>query len=259
MAHLLIFDALNLIRRVHAALGKQALPPEAQLLATRARLQQTVRLILEEVRPTHVIAIFDGEAPSWRHQLYPAYKLGRTPMPAELQAGLEDLQGDLWNAGVDALLSDGDEADDLVASLSLQLTSRQQPVTLISTDKGFCQLLPSGLQIRDYFNRRWLDEDFVQAQFGVHSHQLVDYWALTGLSGSNIKGVPGIGPKTASQLLQRYASLEEILHTPDTDKPLQKIQEHADIAQLAQTLVRLRLDIPLGFNLKAIRYPRQTD
>ena len=255
MAHLLIFDALNLIRRLHAALGKQALDSQALLLATEQRLERTVLGILHEVSPSHVIAVFDGEAPSWRHQLYPEYKAGRTPMPAELQSGMPSLQESLWRCGVDSLLTDGDEADDLIATLNQQMSQHRQAVTLISTDKGFCQLLDSGIQIRDYFNRRWLDSTFVQHEYGLLPRQLVDFWALTGLSGSHIKGVPGIGPKSATELLQQHDTLAQLLATdPGTDKRLQKIHANQHEALLAQTLVRLRCDIPLGFNLKEIRY-----
>lgn len=259
MAHLLIFDALNLIRRLHAALGKQPLDTNALLLATRQRLLSTVQGILGEVQPTHVIAVFDGEQPSWRHSLYPDYKLGRTPMPEELLQGMELLQAALWECGVDSLLTAGDEADDLIATLSQQLTQRQQQVTLISTDKGFCQLLPSGLQIRDYFNRRWLDQAFVMNQYGLRAEQLVDYWALSGVSGSHIKGVAGIGAKSASALLQEFGSLDQILAQEGTEHRLvRRVQEQITEARLAQTLVRLRLDIPLGFNLKDIRYSPPT-
>jgi protein Xni len=260
MAHLLIFDALNLIRRLHAALAKQALDEAALLIATRQRLSSTVQGILAEVAPTHVIAVFDGEQPSWRHDIYPAYKQGRSPMPAELQQGMEQLQTTLWECGVDSLLTEGDEADDLIATLSQQLTQRQQQVTLISTDKGFCQLLPSGIQIRDYFNRRWLDRAFVQAQYGVTPEQLVDYWALSGVPGSHIKGVAGIGAKSATALLQEFGSLAQMLAVEaGENRLLKRVQEQSTDARLAQTLVRLRLDIPLGFNLKAIRYTPPTE
>ncbi len=256
MAHLLIFDALNLIRRLHAAIGKQPLPAESLLKATCQRVQQTVRGILDEVTPSHVIAVFDGESPSWRHELYPEYKAGRSPMPPELATGMETLQESLWHCGVDALLPEGDEADDLIATLNQQLFLHQQQVTLISTDKGFCQLLDTGIQIRDYFNRRWLDHAFVQQEYGLPAASLVDYWAITGIAGSNVRGVAGVGPKGAQQLLTRYGSLTAILEqaAPD-DKLAAKVLAQRDEALLAQTLAGLRTDIPLGFNLKDIRYP----
>ena len=93
------------------------------LQASCQRLQQTVRTILSEVNPSHVVAVFDGDSPSWRHQLYPAYKAGRSPMPPELANGMEQLQDSLWQCGVDSLLSEGDEADDLVATLRAGATA----------------------------------------------------------------------------------------------------------------------------------------
>ncbi|MFM4701967.1 flap endonuclease Xni [Aeromonas bivalvium] len=259
-SHLLIIDALNLIRRLHAVQAQQALSPEQALLATRANLVNTSRKLLAAATPTHVIAVFDseldGEVPGWRKELYPDYKAGRSPMPPELKAGLASLQDAFWECGIDALLSQTDEADDLVATLACGIARHGHRATIISTDKGFCQLIGQGIQVRDYFNKRWLDAAFVQQHYGVAPAQLVDFWALTGVAGSNIKGVAGIGPKGATQLLKQYGSLDGMLAVAieEAGKPLQKVLAQAEDARLAQTLVRLRLDIPLGFNLQEIRY-----
>lgn len=255
-SHLLIIDALNLIRRLHAVQAQQALSPEQALLATRANLVNTSRKLLAAATPTHVIAVFDGEVNSWRKGLYPDYKAGRSPMPPELKAGLASLQDAFWECGIDALLSQTDEADDLVATLACGIARHGHRATIISTDKGFCQLIGQGIQVRDYFNKRWLDAAFVLQHYGVAPAQLVDFWALTGVAGSNIKGVAGIGPKSATQLLLQYGSLDGMLAVAieEAGKPLQKVLAQAEDARLAQTLVRLRLDIPLGFNLQEIRY-----
>ena len=261
MPHLLIIDALNLIRRLHAVQTQQALTPAQAIVATRANLINTCRKLLAASKPTHVIAVFDGEVNGWRKEVYPAYKEGRTPMPNELRERLGEMQDAFWECGVDALLSDTDEADDLVATLACGIASHGHQATIISTDKGFCQLLCPQIRIRDYFNKRWLDAAFVQQHYGVSPEQLVDFWALTGVSGSNIKGVPGIGPKTATQLLQQYGDLATLLaacQQEETPKALRKLQQHQEEALLAQRLVRLQQDIPLGFNLRDIRYPPQT-
>ena len=260
--HLLIIDALNLIRRLHAVQAQQALTPAQALVATRANLINTCRKLLANSEPTHVIAVFDGEVHSWRKEVYPAYKEGRTPMPPELREGLATLQDAFWECGVDALLSETDEADDLIATLACGIASHGYQATIISTDKGFCQLIGPQIRVRDYFNKRWLDAALVQQQYGVAPAQLVDFWALTGISGSNIKGVPGIGPKTATQLLLQYGNLAamlEVCQQEDATKPLIKLRQHQDEALLAQRLVRLQRDIVLGFNLRDIRYPPQPD
>lgn len=256
MAHLLIFDALNLIRRIHSVQERQ-LPtdPTAQLLATSATLKRSVKTILQEVAPTHVIAVFDSDVEGWRKAIYPAYKEGRKPMPTHLHQYLNQLQDDLLTLGIDSLISETDEADDLIATLIRPLLHSQHQVTLISTDKGFCQLLAPGLAIRDYFNKRWLDDAFVLADFGLLPTQLIDYWALSGMSGTNIKGLAGIGGKTAQQLLSEFESIEKLLSSPiDAHKKIAFIQQNQDEVRLMQRLVRLKDDIPLGFNLKDIRY-----
>lgn len=255
MTQLLIIDALNLIRRIHAVQSGQSLSPAQALVATRTYLVNTTRKLLEQGAPSHAIAVFDAEQPGWRKARLPTYKEGRSPMPIELREGLESLQDAFWELSVDSLLSQTDEADDLIATLACKVARRGQPVTIVSTDKGFCQLLCPFIAIRDYFNRRWLDLPFVQAQFGVRPDQLVDYWALTGVAGSGIKGVPGIGPKSAAKLLQTHGSLSAILAAGGEDRSVQKVQTHGDEARLAQELVRLRDDIELGFNLRDLRLP----
>ncbi|MGY3922703.1 flap endonuclease Xni [Aeromonas jandaei] len=260
--HLLIIDALNLIRRLHAVQSQQALTPAQALVATRANLVNTCRKLLANSEPTHVIAVFDGEVHSWRKEIYPAYKEGRTPMPPELREWLGTLQDAFWECGIDALLSETDEADDLIATLASGIAQHEARATIISTDKGFCQLICPQIQIRDYFNKRWLDAAFVEQQYGVAPTQLVDFWALTGIGGSNIKGVPGIGPKTATQLLLQYGDLATMLAASEQEeaaKALLKLRQHREEALLAQRLVRLQQDIPLGFNLRDIRYPPQPE
>ncbi|PJG60684.1 flap endonuclease Xni [Aeromonas cavernicola] len=262
MPHLLIIDALNLIRRLHAVQAQQALTPAQALLATRANLINCCRKLLANSEPTHAIAVFDGDIASWRKRLYPAYKEGRTPMPTELREGLAELQDAFWECGVDALLSETDEADDLIATLACGIAQHGHQATIISTDKGFCQLISPHIQIRDYFNKRWLDAAFVQQHYGLAPSQLVDCWALTGVSGSNIKGVPGIGPKTATQLLQQYHDLATLLDVGQHEaasNALRKVCQHREASLLAQRLVRLQHDIPLGFNLRDIRYPPAMD
>lgn len=253
--HLLIIDALNLIRRIHAVQMNRSDNTETQITETRDSIKHTVSKLLAISKPTHVVAVFDAEQPGWRHHLYPEYKANRKPMPAELQQAMQDIQDDLWQLHVDSLLTDTDEADDLIATIAVKMSAQQQQVTIISTDKGYCQLLNPYIRIRDYFNKRWLDEPFIQQQFGVRSDQLADYWGLTGISGSHLTGVPGIGPKTARQLLAEYADLDALFNsTTLPEKQAAKLNEHKDTAYLTQELVQLKVDIPLGFNLKDLRY-----
>ncbi|MCV5274692.1 flap endonuclease Xni, partial [Escherichia coli] len=115
------------------------------------------------------IAVFDHHEQDrgWRAEILPDYKQNRKPMPLPLLQGLDAIQQAWWEQGIDSLLSEGDEADDLVATLATKVASHGEKVTIVSTDKGYCQLLSPTLQIRDYFQHRWLDEPFIEKEFGV--------------------------------------------------------------------------------------------
>ncbi len=253
--HLLIIDALNLIRRVHAVQLNQSNDPVAQISATRETIKHAVRKLLSITAPTHVVAVFDAEQTGWRHDIYPQYKANRKPMPDSLQQALTLIQDDLWELNVDSLLTEQDEADDLIATLAIKMSAQQQQVTIISTDKGYCQLLTPYIQIRDYFNKRWLDQEFIDDKFGVQPQQLADYWALVGISGSHLAGVAGVGPKTATQLLNQHPNLDAIYASKELKPKLrEKLDAHKEMAYITQQLAQLKIDIPLGFNLKDLRY-----
>lgn len=250
--HLVIIDALNLIRRVHAAQ-----PGEPDVQNTARVCCQALGKIINSSNPTHIVAVFDhhGEDRGWRADLLPKYKEGRKPMPPELLAGMDTIQDAFMAIGIDSLLSDGDEADDLVATLALKVADRGQQATIISTDKGYCQLLRPTLQIRDYFQHRWLDSPFIEKEYGVKPEQLPDYWGLAGISSSKVPGIPGIGPKAAAELLSLYPNLEAILAASDLPPKWQKkVDEHRETAIASKQVASLKTDLELGFNLQDIRY-----
>ncbi len=147
--HLLIVDALNLIRRIHAVQGSPC-----QETCVNA-LQQ----LLSHTQPTHAVAVFDDDArrDSWRHQLLPDYKAGRPPMPENLQTEMSALRTAFAQAGMPCWAVAGNEADDLAATLAVKVARAGHQATIVSTDKGYCQLLAPTIRIRDYFQKRcWI-------------------------------------------------------------------------------------------------------
>lgn len=250
--HLVIIDALNLIRRVHSAQ-----PDETDIARTIDTTSRTLQRIIGEADPTHIIAVFDHHLQDrgWRAEVLPGYKAGRKPMPQPLQQGLDQIQQAWWELGIDSLLSEGDEADDLVATLATKVAAHQEKVTIISTDKGYCQLLSPTLQIRDYFQQRWLDAPFIENEFGVKPTQLANYWGLTGISSSQVPGVPGIGPKAAKEILTQYPDIESAYASDDLPaKYRKKLDEHIELARVCKQVAGLKTDIELGFNLQDIRF-----
>lgn len=251
--HLVIIDALNLIRRVHSAQ-----PDETDIDRTIQTTQRTLHKIITQTQPTHMIAVFDHhlQERGWRAQLLPHYKQDRKPMPEPLSLGLERIQEAWWQMGLDALLSEGDEADDLVATLAMKVGANpQNKVTIISTDKGYCQLLQPNILIRDYFQQRWLDANFVKNEFGVQPEQLTDYWGITGISSSKISGIPGLGPKAAQDILNRYIDIEMAFQDTSLEaKYRKKFDQHIELARLCKKIATLDVQIELGFNLQDIRF-----
>ncbi|OOF25908.1 flap endonuclease Xni [Salinivibrio proteolyticus] len=254
--HVVIIDAMNLIRRVHAAQ-----PDTHTLEATTQTCLKTLDKIISHSEPSHIVAIFDhtGQDRGWRADILPEYKQGRKPMPSDLEQGLDTIQDAFWQRGVDSLLSQGDEADDMIATLALKVAAHHEQVTIVSTDKGYCQLLQPTLRVRDYFQHRWLDLAFVEKSFGVRPEQLCDFWGLAGISSSEISGVPGIGPKSAANLLSQYGDLDAILSANDlAEKWAKKLDGHHDLARKCKAVAQLKTDIPLGFNLQDIRFQPTT-
>ncbi len=251
--HLVIIDALNLIRRVHSAQ-----PDENDIERTIETTKRTLHRILTETQPTHIIAVFDHhlQQRGWREQVLPNYKQNRKPMPVPLMQGLEAIQAAWWQLGIDSLLSDGDEADDLVATLAAKVAAMSDnKVTIISTDKGYCQLLQPNIYIRDYFQHRWLDVPFIEQEFGVTPQQLADYWGLAGISSSKVPGIPGIGPKAAKEILTQYGDIETAYQAQDlADKYRKKLDQYIELARTCKKIAALQTDMQLGFNLQDIRF-----
>ncbi|RYC47467.1 flap endonuclease Xni [Pectobacterium zantedeschiae] len=255
--HLLIVDALNLIRRIHAVQGSPCI----------TACQHALHQLIQHSQPTHAVAVFDHEElddedrnTSWRHQLLPDYKAGRTPMPDNLKQELPQIKTAFATVGVESWHSPGNEADDLAATLATKLSSAGHQATIVSTDKGYCQLLAPHIQIRDYFQKRWLDLPFIEQEFGVSPQQLTDYWGLAGISSSKIPGVAGIGPKSAAQLLQQAGSLDALYQQLDAvpEKWRKKLEQHKEMALISRQVATLRTDLTLNGNLQQLRLPVQS-
>ncbi len=266
-AHLILIDALNLIRRIYAVQERpftqvklhqnDELSPSTQkqvLFNTQNSSVNALIKIINQLEPTHALAVFDSQQPCWRYQLFDGYKKGRKKMPEYLADKLIDIQDAFMEQGVDSLTSEEDEADDLIATLAVKMALHGQKVTIISTDKGFLSLLSPNIHLYDYFNRRYLNEEHVKNKFNVKSSQLIDFWTLTGDSTNKIEGVSGIGQVSAAKLLNEYGSLKAIMKSTNIKESLaEKLALSVEKMDLARKLLTLKQDIPLGFNLKDIR------
>ena len=254
---LLVIDAMNLIRRIYAIQEKQHGETDKALEMTRLTACNAILKLIKTHTPTHVVAVFDSHAKSWRHTLYPDYKKGRKQIPVLLKNNLHQIQDEFFELGVDSLVTEEDEADDLIATLVSKMSQHQQRSIIVSTDKGFYQLLDKQTVIYDYFQNQYTDHIKILNVMQLNVDQLCDYWAIVGNSSSAIKGVEGVGQKGALNLMHEHLNLEQMFSIEDSaDKRVLKVQDQKQEACLSKQLFTLKKDIILGFNLQDLRLTR---
>ena len=254
--HLLIVDAMNLIRRVYAVAEKSA----ASMEATESRCLSIISRNVADSGATHLVVVFEEQMVTWRHELWPDYKKGRPPMPTALATGLPVLRDHLERQGITCLNIVPWEADDVIATLGKRASEAGVVVTVLSTDKGFCQLVDKHVRVYSHFDRRIYDQQGVLGYYGIPPERLTDFWALTGDTTNHLPGVAGIGPKTAGRLLDQYRNLDTLLVQID-DLPgrwREMLVAHWKDALLTRILATLRTDVPLGVNLHDLRWQRSS-
>ncbi|AQS37385.1 5'-3' exonuclease (including N-terminal domain of PolI) [Shewanella psychrophila] len=247
----LIIDGLNLVRRIHAAQ-----PNESDINGLDIRVASACKKLLKHHQPSHVAMVWDGNEISWRKHLFEDYKKGRKPMPKALSEYLPELKLHLAKIHVNSLDADS-EADDVIATLASKLAASGGEAIIVSTDKGFTQLKHPKIKRWDHFNQSYLSVEDREQKLGVQHSQFIDYLALAGDSGNKIPGVPGIGPKSAVELLKIFRSLANIYSSIDEvgAKQAKKLEEGKQMARLSYKLVQLQIDMPLKANLSQFRLP----
>jgi len=211
--------------------------------------------LIERAKPEYLAVAFDASlTSSFRNQIYPAYKANREPAPPDLLLQFERCRSFCVHLGLAWFDSNEFEADDIIGTLAARMRAEGLRATIVSRDKDLAQLIGPGDVYWNYSdNERYLHGE-IAGRFGVAPERYADYLALTGDAVDNISGVPGVGPKTATALMQNYESLEDLYGRLDTvrDLPLRgaaklpdRLAAHRDAAFLARQLTRIRCDMPL--------------
>jgi DNA polymerase I len=202
----------------------------------------------KEEGPTHLAVILDASESTFRNQLYDQYKANRPPPPPELVPQFPLIRDATRAFSIPCLEEMGLEADDIIACYAKAALAAGWQVTIVSSDKDLMQLIEPGLDMLDTMNDRRIGREEVIEKFGVPPEKVGEVLALMGDSVDNIPGVPGIGPKTASKLIQEFGHVEAVLAAAPEMKPSKmrdNLIEHADKARLSRQLVELICDSPL--------------
>ncbi|HXI56354.1 MAG TPA: DNA polymerase I [Polyangia bacterium] len=243
---LYILDALNFLFRAF-----HALPP----LTTRKGIPtgaiyglcQMLLKIERENRPTHFCVVFDAPGENFRNKIFPAYKAHRPPMPPELATQVALVHTVMGAFGITTLSVPNFEADDVIATVSRLAVEAQMDVVICSSDKDLMQLCSESVAMLDTMKNRRLGPAEVQEKFGVPPDKVGDVLALMGDGIDNVPGVEGIGPKTASELINRFGSLTELLNRVGEVKGKrgEALAASRELVLTSRELVRLRDDVVL--------------
>lgn len=218
--------------------------------------------ILEEEKPQYLTVAFDVHAPTFRHQMYEAYKGTRKPMPQELREQVPLIRQVLEVMGVCIVSREGYEADDLLGTIARRGEARGLEVTVVSGDRDLLQLATEKILVRIPKTRggKTVIEDYhaaqVQETFQVTPPQIIELKALMGDTADNIPGIPGVGEKTAAKIIGAYGSIENAhdhLEEIKPNKARESLREHYDLAVLSKKLATIDTDAAIDFSWEEAR------
>ena len=212
---------------------------------------KAINKIIEDFDPKNIGVVFDAKGKNFRHKIYTEYKANRSSMPEELAEQIPKLYEILELMGLPPIIISEVEADDVIGTLSKKF-KKIGGVKIFSGDKDFAQLVDKNVTIINPVSLDIMDERAVKKKFGVEPSNIIDYLALVGDKSDNIPGVPGVGGKTASRLINKYGSAEEIInkHELISGKVGDSIKIYKDQLRLSKILATIKLDVDIPLNLK---------
>ncbi len=251
-SHVYLIDGSGYIFRAFHALPPLTRPSDGTPVGAVHGFCQMLWKLLRETKaseaPTHIAVIFDAGRETFRNAIYPEYKAQRPPPPEELIPQFPLIRDAVKAFNVASVEQDGFEADDLIATYVNDVIAKGGDVTIVSSDKDLMQLIQPGVTMLDGMKGKRIGRDEVMEKFGVPPDKVIDVQSLAGDSVDNVPGVPGIGIKTAAELINEYGDLDALLERAGEikqPKRREKLIEFANQARLSRDLVTLKGDVPV--------------
>ncbi len=207
-------------------------------------------------KPTHFAVIFDSARKTFRNEIYSDYKANRSEAPDDLAPQFEYIRKSVLAFNLPSVDLPNYEADDLIATYVDQILKKGAKVTIVSSDKDLMQLYKKGVRIFDPMKNKFITDDDVLKKFGVDASKVIDVQSLAGDSSDNVPGVPGIGVKTAAELINKYGTLENLLksaHEIKQNKRRETLIENKDKALISKKLVTLDHNSPVNKELSEFK------
>ena len=249
--HLFLVDGSGYIFRAYHALPPLTRKSDGlQVNAVLGFCNMLWKLLAEmkDDKPTHLAVVFDKSEKTFRTEFYPEYKAHRPDAPEDLIPQFPLIREAVHAFEIPCLEQAGFEADDLIATYARLASEAKATTTIVSSDKDLMQLVGNGVTMYDTMKDRRIGRAEVIEKFGVGPEKVIEVQALIGDSSDNVPGVPGIGVKTAAQLIGEYGDLETLLKRAKEikqDKRRQSLIDNAEIARISKRLVTLDQNVPL--------------
>ncbi len=241
--HVYLVDGSGYIFRAFHALPPLTRSDGTHVNAVLGFMNMLLKL-LDETDADHIGVIFDAGRATFRNEIYAEYKANRPDVPPELIPQFSMVREATRAANVACVEMEGYEADDIIATYAAQAKEAGAEVTIVSSDKDLMQLVNDKVRMFDPMKNKPISFPEVQEKFGVTPDKVIDIQALAGDSTDNVPGVPGIGVKTAAELINTYGSLEELLKRAGEikqPKRRENLLANAELARISKKLVTLEL------------------
>ncbi|OTG96857.1 DNA polymerase I [Acinetobacter sp. ANC 4654] len=247
MPPFVLVDGSYFLFRAYHALPPLTTSTGLQTNAIRGAIS-AIQKLMRRIQPTHMAVIFDTPEPTFRHLLSPIYKGDRPSMPDELAQQIPYLHNLIRALGIPLYTLPGAEADDVIGTLAKRAEKAGHQVLISTGDKDMAQLVTDKVTLEDSFKDKPMDVNGVFEKFGVWPHQIIDYLTLMGDASDGIRGVPGVGAKTAAKLLTEYGSIGGILENVDQIKGKvgQNIKDNVEGIALDHQLASIVIDLDLN-------------
>lgn len=247
-----LIDGSGYIFRAFYALPPLTSPDGIPVNAVYGFTNMFMRLT-QKIKCDYSLVLFDAKRQNFRNEIFPDYKGTRKEIPEDLIPQFDIIHQAVKALNLHYLDMEGYEADDLIATYADMALKAGCDVTVISADKDLMQLIRPGVEFYDPMKDKYFTPEDVREKFGVYPDRVVDVQALAGDSTDNIPGVPGIGLKTAAELVNQFGSLEEVLNRAGEikqNKRRETLLENIDKAKISLQLVTLKPDVPVTHKIE---------
>lgn len=250
-----VLDTYGILYQVFHTMREMSSPQGEPTGAVFGFVRDLLALLFTH-RPDYMFCAFDRHAPTFRHEIYPSYKANRQEMPDDLRPQIAFTHDFINGFGIAEIGLEGFEADDLLATVARKTEEAQGRCLLITADKDARQLITDKVSLYNLRKQILYTQKELKDDWGITPDQVVDFQTMVGDPTDNVPGIPLIGPKSASQLLQTYGTLNNIYkHLDDlTGKKKENIRAFQDQADLSASLVRLKNDVPIDLDWEKARF-----